>query len=171
MLLIHDLNVEDSSEIIPLLPPNSKIFSKKIDNIKGCICCFNCWIKIPGKCIINDSYTEMPKYVLESGTCIIITEIKYGCYSSYVKNVIDRFSGGLLLPFFQTVNGELNHLPRYRNNSLKFVVIGYGENVTLDEEQTFKDLIVRNMINLCVTDYDSYVIKNIIKAKTILEDL
>lgn len=30
MLLIHDLNFKDSKEIIPLLPPNSKILSKEI---------------------------------------------------------------------------------------------------------------------------------------------
>ena len=171
MLLIHDLNVKDSNEIIPLLPPNSKIFSKEINNIKGCLGCFNCWIKTPGKCIIKDSYNEIPKYILESGTFIIITEIKYGCYTSYVKNVIDRFSGGLLLPFFQSVNGEIHHLPRYNNNSLKFIVIGYGEDITLDEEQTFKDLVRRNAINLCVTEIKSYVIKDISEAKTILKNL
>jgi len=170
MLLIHDLNVNDSNEIIPLLPPNSKILSKEIDNIKGCLGCFNCWVKTPGKCIIEDSYTEMPKYILESGTFIIITEIKYGCYTSYVKNVIDR-SIGILLPFFQIVNGELHHLPRYNNNSIKFRVIGYGEDVTADEEQTFKDLIKGNALNLCLSDYESYVIKDISEAKTILETL
>src|SRR5471030_606743 len=138
MLLIHDLNVEDSKEIITLLSPNSKIFSKEIDNIKGCLGCFNCWIKTPGKCIIEDSYTEMPRYILENDTFIIITEIKYGCYTSYVKNIIDR-SIGFLLPFFQTVNNEFHHLPRYKK-SPKFIVIGYGEDITSDEELTFKAL-------------------------------
>jgi len=170
MLLIHDLNIQDSKQIIPSLPPNTKIFSKEIDNIKGCLGCFNCWIKTPGRCIIQDSYTEMPKYIVESGTFIIITEIKYGCYTSYVKNVIDR-SIGILLPFFQTVNGELHHLPRYNNKSFKFVVIGYSDNVTPDEEQTFKDLIKGNSINFCIPDYKTYVIKDISEAKTIIENL
>lgn len=171
MLLIHDLNVKDANEIIPLLPPNSKIFSKETDNIKSCLGCFSCWIKTPGKCIIKDSYSEIPKYILENGTCIIITEIKYGCYTSYVKNVLDRLPSGLLLPFFQTVNGEIHHVPRYKNTALKFIVIGYGQDVTSDEEKTFKDLIKRNMINLYVTNYESYVIKNISEAKAILEIL
>lgn len=170
MLLVHDLNVENSKDIISLLPINSKIFSKEIDNIKGCLGCFNCWMKTPGKCIIEDSYTEMPKYIVESGTFLIITQIKYGCYTSYVKNVIDR-SIGILLPFFQTVNGELHHLPRYNNKSIKLRVIGYGDDVTADEEQTFKDLIKGNAINLCLSDYKSYIIKDMSEAKTILENL
>lgn len=169
MLLIHDLNVKDSNEIISLLPPNSKIFSKEIDNIKGCLGCFNCWIKTPGKCIIEDDYTEMPKYILESGTFVIITEIKYGCYTSYVKNIIDR-SIGILLPFFQIVNGEIHHKPRY-DKPLKFVVIGYGENVTSDEEETFKELTCGNAINLCIPDYDVHVIKGISEVKKILKNL
>jgi len=170
MLLIHDLNIQDSKQITPLLPSNSKIFSKEIDSIKGCLGCFNCWIKTPGKCIIQDSYTEMPKYILESGIFIIITEIKYGCYTSYVKNIIDR-SIGFLLPFFQTVNGELHHLPRYDNKSIKFIVIGYGKDVTPKEEQTFKDLINGNAINMCMPNYETHVIKDISQAEKILQSL
>ncbi|MFD3156791.1 flavodoxin family protein [Haloimpatiens sp. FM7330] len=169
MLLVHDLSVEDSSEFISLLPPNSKVFSKEIDNIKPCLGCFNCWVKTPGKCIIEDAYTEMPKYILENGTFVIITEIKYGCYSSYVKNVIDR-SIGILLPFFQTVNGELHHLPRYYKH-LKLIVLGYGKDVTPDEEETFKELVKGNAINLCVHEYETYIIKDISEAKTILKNL
>ena len=169
MLLVHDLDVKNSNEIIPLLPPNTKIFSKEIDNIKGCLGCFNCWIKTPGKCIIEDSYTEMPKYILESDTFVIITRIKYGCYTSYVKNVLDR-SIGFMLPFFQTVNGELHHTPRY-NKSPKLVVIGYGDDITFDEEQTFKKLIKGNAINLCCNYYKTYVINNLSEAKTIFANL
>lgn len=170
MLLIHDLNANDSKEIIPLLPSNSKVLSKELDNIKGCLGCFNCWTKTPGKCIINDSYTEMPKYILEEKTFIIVTQIKYGCYTSYVKNVIDR-SIGILLPFFQNVNGELHHLPRYDNSKLKFVVIGYGDDITSMEEQTFKSLVKGNAINLCVPNYECYVIKDISNAKEIIRNL
>ncbi|AGX41583.1 flavodoxin family protein [Clostridium saccharobutylicum] len=169
MLLIHDLNVDDSKELTSVLPPNSRVLSKEIDNINGCLGCFNCWLKTPGRCIIEDSYTEMPKYILEGDTFVILTEIKYGCYTSYVKNVIDR-SIGILLPFFQTVNGELHHLPRYKKD-LKFIVIGYNKNITFDEEETFKDLVRRNAINLCIPDYEVYIIKDISESKKILKNL
>ena len=170
MILIHDLNINDSKEIFTSLAPDTKIFSKEIDDIKSCMGCFNCWIKTPGNCVIKDSYTEMPGYILEDGTCIIITEIKYGCYTSYVKNVLDRLPSGLLLPFFKTIEGKIHHIPRH-NVPLKFIVIGYGQDVTYHEKQTFKELIKRTMINLSVSDYKSYVIKNIHETKTILENL
>ena len=169
MLLIHDLNVKDSNEIIPFLPPGSKIFSREINNIKGCLGCFCCWTKTPGRCIIEDSYTEMPKYILESGTFVIITRIKYGCYTSYVKNLLDR-SIGFMLPFFRTINGELHHAPRYIKYP-KLVVIGYSDDITSDEEQTFKELVKGNAINFGCKDYKTYVIKNVSEAKTILSNL
>ncbi len=85
MLLIHDLSKEDSINISSLLPYNTKILSKEIGNIHPCRGCFNCWTKTPGKCTINDSYTEMPKYILQSNVVIIITKLYYGCYSPYIK--------------------------------------------------------------------------------------
>lgn len=170
MLLIHDLDQDDEKKITPFLQPDTKIFSKKINNIRGCLGCFNCWMKTPGKCIIRDSYTEMPKYILRSGTFVIITRIKYGCYTSYVKNVIDR-SIGILLPFFRYVNGEMHHIPRYDNKSIKLVVIGYSEDITDNERQTFKDLVRGNSINLCIPNYEVHIIKDISEAKSILENL
>jgi len=74
------------------------------------------------------------------------------------------------LPFFRTVNGELHHAPRY-NKSPKFIVIGYGDDITSDEEQTLKELVKGNAINFGCKDYKTYVIKNLSEAKTILADL
>jgi hypothetical protein len=35
-------------------------------NIQPCCGCFNCWIKTPGKCVIEDDYTIMPKLFIEN---------------------------------------------------------------------------------------------------------
>ncbi|BAQ13997.1 hypothetical protein CBB2_1887 [Clostridium botulinum] len=169
MLLIHDLTKENSSDILSLLPPNTKILSKEINNIHPCCGCFKCWTKTPGKCTINDSYTEIPKYILHSNVLIIITKIYYGCYSPYIKNIIDR-SIGILLPFFQKINGEIHHVYRY-NKSPKFVVIGYGENITPNEETTFKSLIKANSLNLNFKDYETFIVNDISKIKETLENL
>ncbi|ACA55362.1 NAD(P)H-dependent oxidoreductase [Clostridium botulinum] len=169
MLLIHDLTKENSSDILSLLPPKTKILSKEINNIHPCCGCFKCWTKTPGKCAINDSYTEMPKYILHSNVLIIITKIYYGCYSPYIKNVIDR-SIGILLPFFQKINGEIHHVYRY-NRSPKFVVIGYGENITPNEETTFRALIKANSLNLNFKDYKTFIVNDISKIKETLENL
>ena len=73
MLLIHDLDNEDKLEIEKLMPKDSIIFSKEINNLHPCLGCFKCWLKTPGRCIINDSYTEMPKYIKQTDKVIYIT--------------------------------------------------------------------------------------------------
>lgn len=169
MLLIHDLTKEISSEILCSLPPKTKVLSKEIDNIHPCCGCFKCWTKTPGKCIINDSYTKMPKYILQNNVLVIITKIYYGCYSPYIKNVIDR-SIGILLPFFQVVNKEIHHTPRY-NKFPKFVVIGYGNDITPYEKATFKALIKANSLNLNFKDYKTFIVDDVYKIKDILGSL
>lgn len=97
MLLIHDMSSDKFKNLLIKLPDNTKIISKEMKNIHPCIGCFSCWLKTPGKCIINDDYTFIPKYIIDNDVVVIITEIKYGCYSSYIKNVFER-SIGVLLP-------------------------------------------------------------------------
>jgi len=75
-----------------------------------------------------------------------------------------------MLPFFRTINGELHHAPRYIKYP-KLVVIGYSDDITSDEEQTFKELVKGNAINFGCKDYKTYVIKNVSEAKTILSNL
>lgn len=166
MLLVHDLTKDMEKELIPCLKANTKIFSKEMSNIHPCIGCFNCWIKTPGRCIIEDDYTELPKYILQNDVYITISNIKYGCYSPYIKNVIDR-SIGFLLPFFRLVNGEIHHLIRY-DKIPKLVYIAYGNDITDDEKNTFKNLVRANAINFGCDKSDVFFASNIEDLKTIL---
>ncbi|MCS4522137.1 hypothetical protein JTS97_10990 [Clostridium botulinum] len=72
--------------------------------------------------------------------------------------------------FFQKINGEIHHVYRY-NKSPKFVVIGYGENITPNEETTFKSLIKANSLNLNFKDYETFIVNDISKIKETLENL
>lgn len=168
-MLFHDLNHGTFNEISNLLPKETTIFSKELEDLKSCLGCFNCWIKTPGQCIIKDDYTKIPKAVAHTNVFLIITKICYGCYSPYIKNILDR---GIpyVLPFFQLVNGDVHHKPRY-NKTPKFIVIGYGEDITLSEENTFKELVIANTINLHFKDYEIHVVKNISDIKSLLKNL
>ncbi|MBU3110238.1 hypothetical protein [Clostridium lacusfryxellense] len=53
----------------------------------------------------------------------------------------------------------------------KFIVIGYGTDVTKDEEKSFKEVIIANAINFSFDNHKSYVVKDISEVKTILENL
>lgn len=166
MLLVHDLSKDIEEKLIPCLKENTKIFSKENKNIHPCIGCFNCWIQTPGKCIIKDDYAELPKYILQNDIYITISTIKYGCYSPYIKNVIDR-SIGFLLPFFRTVNGEIHHSIRY-DRTPKLVYIAYGNDINDDEKITFKNLVAANVVNFGADEYDIFFAENIESLKNIL---
>lgn len=52
-ILIHDL---DNDLFVSLFPGTYKDVHIISDNgsIQHCIGCFGCWIKTPGKCVLND---------------------------------------------------------------------------------------------------------------------
>ncbi|WP_294405184.1 flavodoxin family protein [uncultured Clostridium sp.] len=166
MLLVHDLNKDLEKEFLPCLNSDTKVFSKEMSNIHPCIGCFNCWIKTPGKCVINDDYTEIPKYIVQNDIYLVISSIRYGCYSPYIKNFIDR-SIGFLLPFFRLVNGEIHHAIRY-DKIPKLVYIGYGDHINNEEKETFKNLVQGNAINFGRKTCDVFFAENIESLKTIL---
>ena len=168
MLLIHDLDSVTFQTISSIFPKNTTIVSKDMKNIHPCCGCFNCWIKTPGKCVINDDYTIMPKLFIENDIVIMITKVKYGCYSCYVKNVIER-SIGYLLPFMIKVNNETHHSIRYKNKIPKLIFIGYSDNITSSEKETFFELIKGNAINFgAINNYECHVINNLQEINNIL---
>ena len=171
MLLLHDLLTKDFNSLSLDLPEDTKIISQEMKNIHPCCGCFNCWLKTPGKCCINDDYTLMPKYIVENNIFLIISEIKYGCYSSYIKNVIER-SIGFLLPFMRNCNNETHHTIRYKNNIPKLIFIGYGENIENDEKETFRQIAKGNAINFgSENNYECYIVDNIFDISKTLKNI
>lgn len=171
MLLLHDMTSEVFDIISKSIPTNTKIISKEMKNIHACIGCFSCWLKTPGICCISDDYTLMPKYIIENDIFIIISQITYGCYSSYIKNVIER-SIGVLLPFMHKVNNETHHPARYKKKMPKLIFIGYGKNIPVDEKQTFKDICKGNAINFgAKNNYECYISDSINDINKIINSI
>ena len=81
-------------------------------NIRPCIGCFGCWIKTPGQCVIPDAYQTMARRIHAADEVVVCTKWTYGGFSPFVKNVFDR-SIGVVLPFFEIVDGEMHHQKRY----------------------------------------------------------
>jgi multimeric flavodoxin WrbA len=136
-LLIHDLEKPDedillnSGDEITVISDNGKI--------KPCICCYGCWVKTPGKCIINDGYNNMGVLLSKCNQLIVISQCFYGGYSPFVKNVMDRSVCPYLLPYFKTKNGETHHPKRYKNN-IDLSVYFYGK-ISGAEKETAQKLI------------------------------
>ena len=117
------------------------------EKIAACLGCFNCWLKTPGKCIINDAGTDLPRKVIQSDTLFILTPVTFGLYSAELKKAIDRFAAPIILPFFTRINGEFHHVIRYDKNPT-LVVIGVLPSPDEESEATFKTLVIRNGINI-----------------------
>lgn len=168
-LVINDLNGKLNQDILTILPEESKIFSKDTHPIKSCVGCFGCWTKTPGICVIDDASREISAEIMKSSVLLIITKITYGCYSPYIKKIMDRNIPNLL-PFFKKLNNEIHHAPRY-DKYPKIIAVGYGNNVTPQEEETFKKLVEANSVNLQKTKFKSYIIKDLDELKTLIPSI
>ncbi|MCL2609486.1 MAG: flavodoxin family protein [Treponema sp.] len=59
-------------------------------DIKGCLGCYTCWTKTPGKCVINDSMRDILKKFIFADI-IILSFGLYGCHvPGNLKNLMDR---------------------------------------------------------------------------------
>ncbi len=150
-ILIHDLNNEQFQSLFPGSNNDVYIISDT-GTIRHCIGCFGCWIKTPGKCVLKDGYDNMGELLSKCEKLTLISQCCYGCYSPFVKNVLDR-SIPWLLPFFKIKNNETHHKKRYQN-TLQLAVHFYGENITTEERKTAKKLVKANCTNFYVKDYE-----------------
>lgn len=149
-ILIHDLSNDIFQALFPEIDKDVCIISDT-GTIRHCIGCFGCWIKTPGKCILKDGYDNMGKMLSKAEKVTIISRCYYGCYSPFVKNVLDR-SISWLLPFFKIKNNETHHKRRYQND-MQMTVHFYGE-TDPEERETARELVRANCINFYVENYE-----------------
>jgi len=141
-ILIHD--VENTGHFLNNNQDKITVISDT-GKIKPCQGCFNCWIKTPGKCVLNDGYNNMGALLSKCDRMIVISRCIYGGYSPFVKNVLDR-SISYLLPYFKLENGISCHQKRY-DNSVTLIVHFYGE-ISNAEKETAKELVKTNGSNM-----------------------
>jgi len=79
-------------------------------NIKGCMGCFNCWTKTPGKCIHDDDVDMIIQQYAESDLLILATPIYNGTVTHYLQKLMERFLP-TALPY-QVKHGEETRHPR-----------------------------------------------------------
>jgi multimeric flavodoxin WrbA len=139
-------------------------------NIAPCLGCFGCWLKTPGKCIINDDGSDLPRKIVQSDILFLLTPVTFGMYSHELKRAMDRYACPLLLPFFENINGEIHHVARYDKNP-KLVAIGVLPTPDERSETVFTALVNRNAINKHTTAVSSIVYEtdkpDVIKQKVI----
>jgi len=115
-------------------------------NLKKCVGCFTCWLKVPGYCMFRDESREINQHSSNCDILVIITKIRYGSYSSSIKNALDR-SLPNLQPFYTLSNEKLRHVSRYSKKK-QALIIAYGEDIPEAERQIFTQLVEQNAFHL-----------------------
>jgi len=135
-IVIHDRKETDIKEILKDNLEETIVISDD-GKINPCICCFGCWIKTPGQCIIKDGYENMGALLSKCNQMIIISKCFYGSYSPFVKNVLDRIVCPYQLPYLKTTNGITRHPKRY-NNKYTLLVYFWGKTTETEKETALK---------------------------------
>jgi multimeric flavodoxin WrbA len=151
-LVIHDIKDPAEKALIKIDPNNATVISDN-GKIHPCICCFGCWIKTPGQCVINDGYNAMGALISKCNQIIIVSRCFYGSYSPFVHNVLDR-SISYLLPYFRTKDGETHHKNRY-DHAIAFTAHFYGR-VSDRERETARKLVAANGVNFFAQKTETY---------------
>jgi multimeric flavodoxin WrbA len=144
-LILHDLSPADAEKFLPVASEEYILFSAA-PPVHGCVGCFGCWIKTPGRCVIADRGVDFVGPLSLCDEFIVISRMTFGGLSPDVKAVLDR-SIGIVMPFFRYINGETHHTKRYgKIPRLRYLF--YGQNMTESEKATAGKLAVANQINL-----------------------
>lgn len=142
--IIHDLEPDEFTGLFPEVAGDTVLLDKS-KSIHPCLGCFGCWVKTPAACVIKDDFNRQGALYNQCERAVIISKCVYGCYSPFVKNVLDR-SINYILPFFTKRNGEMHHPCRY-DNRFSFNVHFYGA-MQPAEQATAEKLARANAVNM-----------------------
>jgi multimeric flavodoxin WrbA len=123
-----------------------KAFTLAGMDIKACRGCFSCWVKTPGRCVIEDDQESILRATAESDRVIWLTPVIFGGYSPELKKALDRIIP-IILPFFGKVRGETHHPLRYPRRR-RLLVIGTQKREDAGSEGIFRSLVERNALNM-----------------------
>jgi multimeric flavodoxin WrbA len=114
--------------------------------IADCAGDFNCWLKTPGVCSINDANRDVARAIVNSDLLVFLTPVTFGGYASDLKKAFDHIVQ-VLSPFFETVDGETRHRMRYAKHP-RLVAVGLMERVDDEAAMVFRTLVAHNALNL-----------------------
>ncbi|MDR3588015.1 MAG: flavodoxin family protein [Desulfosporosinus sp.] len=135
----------------------SKFFAEKGFTVKEtkigrndlafCRGCFDCWVKKPGECIINDAMTQINYDFNNSEVVVYLCQVVFGQFSANIKNSLDRWIPNIL-PFFETRrDGSTMHPARYSSYP-KQIIVGYGDELSDEDAKLFIEVTTKHRQNV-----------------------
>lgn len=131
-------------------------------SITSCIGCWNCWLKAPGRCVMNDQMAESYHDYVNSDTVILLMDTAQGFVNHQAKAFFDRTIPHYH-PYIKIVGGECHHVARYKR--YPDMVFYYDtEGLTNQEEQVIEDYLYRTAYHFkskayCIIDDGSLLLR------------
>jgi multimeric flavodoxin WrbA len=164
-VLVHDLNEQDFP--LPEIIKNDYTVINANDISAPCTGCYDCWLKTPGTCKINDCLKNSGSLLGQSEQTVLISQNCYGGYSGQVKKVLDRSISGSL-PFFTYRSWKMRHTRRYKINREHLTVILYGEFLE-SEARTAQLMAEANRSNMDFKKMSFHITNNVNKIREFLK--
>ncbi|MCR4406394.1 MAG: NAD(P)H-dependent oxidoreductase [Anaerolineae bacterium] len=124
--------------------------------IAFCAGCFGCWVRTPGRCVLQDGGHTVTRAFIQSDLAVFLTPVTFGGYSSQLKKAVDHLLPNIL-PFFRAVKGETHHQKRYAHYP-NLLVLGTLPHANDESERIFISLAEHNAINMNSRNYAAGII-------------
>jgi len=141
------------------------IFTLRDMDLKYCRGCWGCWVKTPGECVVKDDTREIRRQYIHSDLALFSSPIVMGFTSALLKRAHDKLIP-LIHPYFELVDGEVHHLPRYDKYPLMGLLLEKGKDVDEEDTKIIPDIYRRDAINFkssfCFTKFTSDSIEEVV---------
>jgi len=85
-----------------------EVFYTRKLKINSCLGCFDCWVKTPGKCILDDDMQMLLPRLREADVWVFATPLYWDGPTGPMKNLIDRMVP-FGVPHFEIGDGRVSH--------------------------------------------------------------
>lgn len=119
--------------------------------IAGCMGCFGCWTRTPGRCVIRDDAPRVYSCMAASDVVLYVSRLRYGGYDTVMKTMLER-AIPVQQAFIRIHCGETHHVQRsVVPKRATFLVYGAGDE---EECDIFRQLVARNARNMSFESYE-----------------
>ena len=116
-------------------------------DLKYCNGCWGCWVKTPGKCVIEDDMEHILQSFITSDLVIFASPLKMGFPSSLMKKVNDRLIP-LVHPYITLVNNECHHVARYSSYPDWGLILEAEPHGTSEDIELVESIYRRTALNI-----------------------
>ena len=115
-------------------------------DIRYCIGCWGCWVKMPGECIVADGSRDICHEYINSDFVLFASPIIMGFTSALLKKAHDKLIP-LILPHLEIVQNEFHHLSRYDKYPVMGLLLEKGKETDEEDIKIVSDIYRRDAIN------------------------